>query len=250
MQLLDIHIHLEDIEQYIPVEEIISNAKKNDVCIMITSGCDPARFQLSLDYAEKFPELKVSLGLYPNRINTDYQKDLRFIEQHKESIIAIGECGLDYGIIKNPVEKELQKKLFVEQIRLAKKLNLPLIVHSGKASDAVLDVLEEECAKHVILHYFEGDAQAIKRAVDNGYYLTISPDIDHYDIILLKAQLVPLQQLLTETDAPVFPPLQVKFNEPRYIKQAVQKLSEIKNISFEECAEKIYENYITLFGEP
>lgn len=245
MKLVDVHLHMEDILKF--DEGIVKRAKEAGVVRMITAGCDRNKFKLSLGFMSDM--LKVSLGLYPSHAydGCDVDEAFEFIRANKDKIVAVGECGLDFFITKDSDERKAQKTLFVRHIVLANELGLPLIVHSRDAASDALDILENNCASRVLLHYFEGNRGEIKRAIELGYFLTVSADIESNDKILLKAKLVPIDLLLSETDAPVFQPDDKEFNEPAYVKIAVRILASIKGLSFDECANELWKNYLRLF---
>jgi len=165
--LIDIHIHLDHYYYDEDRDKIIENAEKAEVKVIITAGIHPSSNRKALEYTNKYNIVKASLGIYPPKQfqreienaddktehdpNFDTDKELEWIEQQiiedqkkeNKSILAIGEIGLDYtSADENEIQE--QKDLFIKQLRLAKKYDLPVVIHSRKAESDVLDILEQE----------------------------------------------------------------------------------------------------------
>jgi TatD DNase family protein len=156
--LVDVHAHLDFPEIEKELDAIIERARAAGVRAIITNSVAPESMRRTLDISKKYDIVKAALGLYPpdalekesGKKNKISAKELDFIEKNKDSIIAIGECGLDYY---NGRDKETQIDLFKKQIELAKKLDKPVIVHSRKAEEDVIRILEESGHKKVVLHF-------------------------------------------------------------------------------------------------
>ena len=132
-------------------------------------------------------------------------------------------------------------------IELSKKIKKPIIIHSRKAEQDVIDILENLDAKKVVLHCFSGKLKLIKRAAELGYYFSIPTNITHSQHFQKLAELVDINKILTETDAPYLSPYKNRRNEPSFITEAIKKIAEIKNISINEIANNIFMNYQNLF---
>jgi TatD DNase family protein len=243
MLLVDIHAHLEH-PMVKDVDAVVKRAKDAGVKTIISSGYSPETNRANLKISKKYDMVKVSMGLYPDQFNIDVDKELEFIK--KNDIAAVGECGLDFQEV--PDHKEEQIELFRKQIKLAKELKLPLVVHTRKAEKECIDILVEENASDVILHSFCGSKKLIQRAIDLGYFLTITSNVVRAEQVQIKAEMTPLKQLLTETDTPFLGPLRDEMNEPANVKLAIIKIAKIKKIEPEECANIIFMNYKKLFG--
>ncbi len=184
-----------------------------------------------------------AFGIHPLHVNEFSLEDLEFIEKHIDKAIAIGEVGLDYTINN----KEKQKQLFEFFIHLSEKTGKPLIIHSRKAELDVVNLLESSNAK-VVLHYFAGRKWLVKRAINNGWMLSIPTNIVKLQQLQQNVDLCPLNQLLTETDAPWLSPYKDVYpNESRYIIESLKKISEIKHLPIEEVALNIVKNFEKTF---
>jgi TatD DNase family protein len=262
MKLVDVHCHLNQDSFKDNINEVIERAKKVGVKAIIVSGTNPLANKQVLEMTKIDPIIKVSFGLHPidalglsegetgiPRVEgkIDLEKEFKFIEENKDKIIAIGEIGLDYHWDKNHHEE--QKEVFRKVLRLAIKLNKPVIIHTWAGEEDCINILEEEVQDKVpvILHCFGGRKSLVTRAKELGYYFSVPPSTvrtGNFNTLIKK---VPMEQLLTETDAPWQSPIKGELNEPSYVLKTVEKIAEIKEISVEETAETIWQNYEKVF---
>jgi len=251
MVLIDIHAHLDDLKD---LDKVIERARQAGVKCVITSGFDIWSNRKALELAKKYDIINASLGLYPldaaktelknnyekRNPDLDVNKEILFIKNNQDNIIAIGEVGMD---LKNGKDEAKQIKLFEKMIELAKKIDKPLIIHSRQAEKQVIDILEDKKCEKVVMHCFCGSEKLVKRAGDLGYYFSIPPIIVRNQSFQRIVQIVDLNQLLTETDSPYLSPFPGKRNEPAFIKETIKKISEIKKLSTEEVEEQIFDNF-------
>lgn len=244
MLLVDVHAHL---DYYINdgIDAIIENAKKAGVKVIINNGIDLEKNKVSLELAKKYDIVKAALGIYPLKIKeVNVDEEIKFIEKNKNKIIAIGEIGLD-GLDKENLEE--QTILFQKLINLAEKIKKPIIVHSRKAEEDVINILDSSTIKKVVLHCFSGNFKLVKRASELGYYFSIPTNIVFNQHFQKMAKEININRLLTETDSPYLSPFKDKRNEPAFVIEAVKKIAEIKGFDVEETANSIYLNYKDLF---
>jgi TatD DNase family protein len=168
-------------------------------------------------------------------------------------VVAIGECGLDYFKIESPEQKEKQIEAFEKQILLSFEIKKPLMIHCRSAFPDLILILEKNKNKlnnpPGIIHFFSGNKDEAIKLLNLGFYFTFGGVITFvrdYDKII---KLIPNDKILSETDAPYVAPIPYrgKRNEPRYVKEVVKKLAEIKNIKEEKINEQILENARILF---
>jgi len=245
--LIDVHCHL-DFEQFDKdLPSVIKRAEDNGFVAIISNGTDLKRNKKVLDISKKYKIVKPAFGLYPIEAETISKKDLdenlKFIEKNKP--VAIGEVGLDLYYGKN---LEKQKEVLTILVKLAKKLNIPIIIHSRKAEQETIELLEKNKAEKVILHCFCGNAELTKRAQDLNYFFSIPTSIVKSKTFRKLAKRAQLNKILTETDAPFLSPYQGKRNEPSFIKETVKKISEIKKLPEKQIEKEIYNNYKKLFS--
>ncbi|MBI2565047.1 TatD family hydrolase [Candidatus Woesearchaeota archaeon] len=258
MKLVDVHCHINHELFKGKISEVIERSQKAGVKAIIVNGVNLSTNKEVLELANKHSLLKPALGLYPldavglaheaglkREEKTNADEVISFIKKSKDKIIAIGEVGLDYkfGFEK----KEEQKQVFQKIIELSKKINKPLIVHSRNAESDVLDMLEKNNAKKIVLHCFSARKQIVKHAAELGFSLSIPAvvkKLKHFEMVIEE---VPLEQLLTETDAPWLSPYIGKINEPAFVVESINKISLLKKIDPEEAANQVFLNYQRMF---
>ena len=241
---IDVHCHLDD-ARFDDRDEVIKRAEKAKVVAIINNGASPERNRKTLDLVKKYKIVKKALGFYPGHVHEfddkEIEKELNWIEKQKP--IALGEIGLDFTY----ADKERQEKYFRKFIALGKKLDIPLIVHTRKAEKRVIEILEEEKAKKVVLHCFSGKHKLLKRTELLDVYFSIPPIIVHSRHFQELVAKVPLTRLLTETDAPWMAPVKEERNEPANVVVTVKEIAKIKKVEEEEVMKAIFSNYQKLF---
>ena len=182
----------------------------------------------------------------------DLKEQFEFIEKNKDKTVSIGEVGMDFHWADKEETLEKQAETFRKIIRFAIKINKPIVIHSRKAERECLDLMEEEIKNHeinVVNHCFSGKKSQIKKAAELGHYFSIPPNILRSHSFQTLVKMVPLIQLLTETDSPYLSPYPNQRNEPAFVVETIKKIAEIKEISEEKVAEQIWQNYRKVFGE-
>ncbi len=184
----------------------------------------------------------------------DREKYKRLALSDSRRVVAIGEIGLDYyykpkTTAKLQQFKEKQKQVFLQQLDLARELNLPLILHCRMAHDDVIEILQSRGENKGVIHCFTGNLEQAKKYIEMGFSIGINGIIFKFNIdeIIKK---IPLEKVVVETDCPYLTPTPEsdKRNEPVFIKHTIQKIAELKEISFQEVAEATTQNAKTLFN--
>lgn len=252
-RLIDSHCHLEDPAFNADREDVIARAKDNLDAVVI-SLVDPADFEVGFDLVQKhkgfiFAAVALHPGLIEKFSDKEIDETLQKVEERGDSIVGIGETGLDYNWVKNENGRLRQKDLFIKLIQLAKKLGLPFVVHVRAGEDKkendpyleAIEILEKEGAKKVLLHMF-GAKRLLQRVLDNGWYVSTNAIVltgkEHNRIV----RAVPLNRLLLETDSPYLTPEPeklkgIKRNEPSFIKYVAERVAKIKEIGLDKVAE-------------
>jgi TatD DNase family protein len=263
MLLVDVHAHLdlEGYEVHGGIDKVIDESEKNGVKAIVTNGTSIESNREVLEIAKKYPLVKVALGIYPTHClemieageEDKFTSELKFIEdniKHKKCI-AIGEVGLEYKEIKGLDEKKknIQKNCLKKFIAIAKKYNIPIIVHSRGAELEVVELLEAEGmkGKKVVMHCFSGRKHIVQRIRDNDWYFSIPCNVErslHFQQIVLDT---PTDRLLTETDAPYLSPVPGTVNRPDNVIHTIKKIAQIKKITPVEASNMIYANYQRIF---
>ncbi len=254
---IDIHCHI-DHPRFNDLDKTIENARKAGLKIILTNGINPETNRKTLEIAKKYDIVKPALGIYPvNQLvkeikegtypikveEFDVDSEISFIEKNKDNILAIGESGLDGLDRKNILE---QKSVFEKLIKLSEKIKKPIIIHSRKAEQDVIDMIESSNAK-VLLHCFSGRKHLVKKAADLGYYFSIPTNVVRAQNFQIITQIVDINQLFCETDAPYLSPFKEKRNEPGFVVESYKKIAEIKGMQLKEVMNNIWMNFEKLF---
>ncbi|MBU4420420.1 MAG: TatD family hydrolase, partial [Proteobacteria bacterium] len=206
-KIVDTHSHLCDPIFDSDRAEVIERAMNAGVSAIFTVGENLSDAMLNIELAEKYPELMPAAGLYPTCLDIDQAEALAsFIRREKNNLIAIGEVGLDFWVVKEESERDIQRKIFSDFIELSIELGLPVNVHSRSAGRHAVEMLLEHGAQKVQLHAFDGKASAAMPAVEAGYFFSIPPSIVRSRQKQKLVKHLPISCLLIETDSPVLGP--------------------------------------------
>jgi TatD DNase family protein len=249
MMLIDTHTHLCDADFDADRAAVLERARSAGIVAVVAVGETLADARCNLDLARRFPILKPAAGLYPTVLDLD-QADamVDFIRAHRSQLVAIGEVGLDYWVVKTEAEKAVQREIFGRFIALSRELDLPLNVHSRSAGRHAVTQLLEHGAVRVQLHAFDGKAAAAMPAVEAGYFFSIPPSIVRSRQKQKLVRQLPLSALLVETDSPVLGPDPTERNEPANLPIAVKAIAHIKEVAVDAVIEAVTGNTLRLYG--
>ena len=241
--LIDSHTHLDAKWFKNDIPEVINNAKQSQIEAIITSSINPS-VQKVRNIVERYPNYVFwALGLHPPGVtNQTVKATIKLIENHVQEIVAIGEVGLDYYWVKEDWKREKQKEAFKKFIDLAQNLDKPIVIHARDAQTDTIDILEEKNAETVLMHCFSGTESEAQRIIGNGWLISVPTSVVNRKVHQKMAQVVPLDQMLLETDAPYLSPIRKTRNEPANIRISAQKIAEIKATDFKEVAVKTTKN--------
>lgn len=252
--LFDTHAHLNATQFSEDVEQVIERARAEGVSHIVVVGFDRPTIQRAMGLAEEYPFIYAAVGWHPVDAIHMTDEDLVMIERlaAHPKVVALGEMGLDYYWDQSP--KDVQKEVFRKQIRLAKKVKLPIIIHNRDATADIVDILREEGAEEVggVMHCFSGSIEVARQCIDMNFYISFGGPVTFKNAKKPKevAKEIPLDRLLIETDCPYLTPhpFRGKRNEPSYVKYIAEAIAELKGLSFEEVAQKTSDNAKRLFG--
>ncbi len=252
MEFFDSHAHYND-EKFNPGRDIlIKELYKSGVTKIINAGYSVESSKAALEIADKYDFIYITSGISPNDIDDFKISDLTKIEEIAKSdkCVAIGEIGLDYHW--NISNEDLQKKVFISQIEIANKLNLPIVIHTREAIYDTLEILKNNtCNKKGVFHCCPLNVDLVREGLKLGYYIsfagpcTFKNSKNAEEII----KMVPTDKMLIETDSPYLSPepLRGKRNDSRNLKYIVEKIAQIKGLTNEEVADITYKNAIDAF---
>ncbi len=252
MKLIDSHSHLilEAFDN--DREEVIEQAFSCGVTHIVQSCDNLQEIERNLILANKYKNIWSSVGIHPHEAKTwtNESKDTILNYTKEEKVIAIGETGLDFFYNYSP--QDVQIAVFHEQIKIAKEVSLPLIIHCRDAFKETIELLKIEKLEKGVFHCYTGDMETAKEALKLGLYISWSGILTFKNAndLRLIAKEIPLEKTLIETDCPFLTPLPYrgKRNEPKYVQYVAQELAKIHNVTPEEIGEITSNNTKKLFG--
>lgn len=262
MQLVDTHVHINFKDFQEDLNAVRDRWLDRGVTKLVHSCVSPDEFPQLQAIADRFPEVSLAVGLHPldKELNTtgwnpeigDRIKSLAISEPR---VVAIGETGLDFFKSDN---KTAQIEAFKSQLRTARSLNLPVIIHSREASAATRKVLQEINAESPqepirgVMHCWAGNPEETQWFIDLGMYISFSGVVTFKNAHDLheSAKIVPSDRLLVETDCPFLAPVpkRGKRNEPAYVLHVADRIAKLRNVELITLAEQTTNNAITLFA--
>lgn len=250
--LWDSHAHL-DSEYFTEDREALISQLRQDLDGIINPGCDGPTSAFAVQLAEQYDFIYAAVGWHPEELKgipADYLDQLAVWAQHPK-VVAIGEVGLDYYWKENE-PKEVQKRIFLEQIDLAKQFDLPLIIHDRDAHGDMLEIFQKEVTGvRAVFHCFAGSLEMAKELVKRGYYFGFGGTSTYKNAQKVREVMryIPKELMLFETDSPYLTPVPYrgKRNNPGYVEFTARNAAEVLGVSFEELAEQTTKNVKTLF---
>lgn len=258
MSFFEQHAHYNDEKFDEDREEVINEVYNFGVTKIINAGYSVESSKQAIDLAEKYSFIYATCGVSPNDIPDNKEeiylqlKEIRELASGNEKVVAIGEIGLDY--YWNKENKELQKYAFVEQIKIANEMNLPIVIHTREAVDDTLNILRNvvKVVKPGVFHCCPLNRELVKQGLELGFYISLAGVVtfknskNANEII----EMIPNKRLLIETDSPYLSPEpnRGKRNDSRNLIYIAEKIANVKNISMEEVKKITFENAEKLYN--
>jgi TatD DNase family protein len=258
-KLIDIGANLTNFRFAKCLPEVLKAATENNVERIIITGTDVKNSILANGIVEKYKDdkknkvmLYSTAGIHPHDANMFNDQSIKQLEAlfKNKTVVAVGECGLDYNRMFSAKDKQL--KCFEEQIKLAIKLNKPLFLHERDAFDDFVKILKKYKGQvRGVVHCFSGNGKHLDAYINLGMYIGITGWVcdDGRNADLLKAlKNLPLDKLMIETDAPFLNPTSKGDNVPANVKYVAERLAKELNIEYNELCKTVYENTVTFFS--
>jgi len=232
--LTDSHCHLDDRRFAEDLDAVLDRAAAAGVTRILTigTGNGPPEIDRAVRLADRYPQVYASLGVHPHdafKVTQQTYADLRALAIHPK-VVAFGEIGLDYHYDFSP--REIQREVFVEQLKLARAVNLPITIHTREAWDDTVSILREHWSGPGVMHCFTGDPPQAQQALDMGFHLSYGGVLTFKtaENVRESARITPPERLLIETDAPYLAPIphRGKRNEPAMMIETARKLAEVR----------------------
>ncbi len=253
--LVDTHAHLNlghfDKDRH----DVIIRAKEAGIEWLVNIGIDLVSCRHTLELVQSYPGFILgTVGIHPHAAAEVDSGTLRELEEMaaEDGIVALGEMGLDYYRDRSP--RDIQARVFRAQLRLAKKLGLPAVIHSRSAEDDTFKILQEEGIEDIggVMHCYSGSLNLAEKYVDMGLYVSFTGVITFPAARKAReiAEKLPLERILLETDCPFMAPVPYrgKRNEPAYVRYVAEKLAEVKRLPLEEVIEVTHTSSKNLFN--
>lgn len=249
MRIIDSHAHYDDSSFDADREDILRELFSGDICKIMNIGCSVASSYSSVRLAEEYDGIFAAVGLHPDAADEiDRIDEIRKLCDNKK-VAAIGEIGLDYHYEEH--SRDIQKKAFEEQLRLAAELDMPVVIHSRDAWEDTMELLRKYRPKGV-MHCFSGSAEIAREIVGMGMYAGFTGVVTFKNAkkALKALEAVPTDRLLVETDCPYMAPEpnRGKRNYSGYLPYTIAAMAAVKGLSPDEMAEITAENAERLFG--
>ncbi|MCB2148333.1 MAG: TatD family hydrolase [Deltaproteobacteria bacterium] len=247
---VDVHAHICDSDFDDDRADVLARARGAGVEAIVAVGENLGDARKNVELAGTYDMLKAAAGLYPTILDLDQADAMAaFIRRNRPHLVAIGEVGLDFWVIKEASERELQKAIFKQFVELSKALDLPVNVHSRSAGRHAVSLLLENNATRVQMHAFDGKAGTALPAVEAGYFFSIPPSVIRSRQKQKLVKQLPLSCLLVETDSPVLGPEPNVRNEPANLIVAIEAIARIKAVPREAVVAAVAENAQRLYGD-
>jgi len=258
MIFIDSHCHIDGRAFDGERDEIVQRAKAAGVKAMLNIGTGnphDGEIARAVEVAELYENVFASVGVHPHdaKLYDDKAEETLVNLTKSEKVIAWGEIGLDYYYDHSP--RDVQREVFIRQIRKAKELDLPIIIHSRDADDETVEILTNECSYkgfRGIMHCFGGTAEMAESLMKLGFLISFAGNVTFKKAENLRdaARVVPLEKLLIETDCPFLTPIPFrgKRNEPAYVVHTAQFLADFYEVELEKIANQTSENFLKFFG--
>ncbi len=253
MKLFDTHAHYDAEEFDADREAVLAGLPERGVALVVNPGCDLPSSRTAVELARRYGHVYAAVGYHPENCAPYREEDLDVLRDlaRAEKAVAIGEIGLDYYWEENP-PKELQRVVFLDQLKLAEELDLPVIVHDREAHADSLSLIRQFPGVRGVFHCFSGSAEMARELVRLGWLVSFTGVLTYKNArrSVEAAAAVPLERLMIETDSPYMAPVpnRGKRNDSGNVRYICERLAEIKGISPEECAEITMENGKRFFG--
>lgn len=259
--MIDCHVHLDDEMFGDEADRLITEAEDAGVSILLSAGVDIESSYAAIALAEKHASVWAAVGFHPNethRMGPEDLLELRMMAAHPK-VVAIGEIGLDFYRDYSPVE--VQRKALRDQLDLAADLSLPVVIHNRQANDCMRQILgqwSEEAAEDYrgkplgMLHCYSENLEEAERYIGLGFYISLGGPVTYPSAKVTHevGLRVPMDRLLTETDAPYLPPQgqRGKRNAPANVGAVVRRLAELRELPAADVSMQVHRNAEMVFG--
>lgn len=255
MYLIDAHIHFDQYNDK-DIQLILEETDSLEALVSVSTDLESCKRNLQL--SRKYQKVKPAFGFHPEqKLPTENELGMLidWMSQHRNEMIAVGEVGLPYYLRQEQKVSQFQydhyKDLLESFVKMAKNWNKPIVLHAVyDDAPVVCDILERHSMTKAHFHWFKGDEKTVERMINNGYYISVTPEVFYKEKIQKLVQIYPLELMMVETDGP-WPyegPFSGKMTHPDMMKSAIDMIAKIKNLSESDVYEKMIKNSKAFYG--
>lgn len=260
MQLIDTHCHLTFEQLAGDIDNVLARSMSAGVTGWLTVGTDPQHNRQAVEFANLYENVYAAIGIHPHDVKDVTGRTISELKElaRSEKVAAVGETGLDFHYDFSP--RPDQRRAFAAQLKIARELNLPVIIHSREAFDETMDILDqfirlEGRLKGVVFHCFSGSAEQARIVLDYGFYISLTGVVTFKNAESLRraAEIIPTDRLMLETDCPYMSPEPMrkqKINEPALMVHTAERLAELKQMPLSDFAEAVTATSRSFFDLP
>jgi TatD DNase family protein len=250
-RLIDTHAHLDEIED---IDNVLAEARAAGLAAIIAVGIDLASNGKVLELSARYRGLVYpALGYHPENVRRpEMDANLEYIEANIDKTVGIGEVGLDYHKrIRAVADKDLQKRVLGELLKIAKAHDKPALIHSRYAWRDAFDIVKEAGIEKAVFHWYTGTSSVLRDIINHGYYISVTPAVEYHEEHRRAVKEAPLDRLLLETDSPV---VYARGREgefkagPADVVRSLRGAADLRGLSEEIIAEATTQNAKKLFG--
>lgn len=248
--IFDAHAHYDDSRFDEDRDEILSSMPQNGVSYIVNASVDIATAETAIGYAEKYPFMYACAGIHPENLDGLPENYLELLTEllSRPRVVALGEIGLDYYW---DIPKARQNRVFEEQLRLARELDVPVVIHDREAHGDVMELVRKYRPRG-LMHCYSGSVEMLKEVIKLGLSISLGGTVTFKNarVPVEVAAAVPLDRLLLETDAPYLSPVPYrgKRNDSSKIAYTAERIAEIRGMDAQELIDMTTENAKKLFG--
>lgn len=251
--LFDTHAHFDDPQFDSDRDEVIKSLADDGVTRVMNIGANMETSKKAIEIANKYDFIYATVGVHPcdtyDMTDEDIER-LRIMAKNNPKVRAIGEIGLDYHF--DDTKPDIQKEWFIKQLRLAKELNMPVVIHDRDSKGDAIEILKREGISNGVMHCFSGSAETARELVKMGFMISFTGVLTFKNArrAVEACRSIPIERLMIETDCPYMAPEphRGERNYSGYVKYVARKMAEIKGLSYEETARITMENGLRFYG--
>lgn len=250
--IFETHAHYDDKRYNNDRNEILQNCYKNGITKIVNIGADMKSSKNSVELSQKYDFVYATVGVHPHDVKNMSQNDIDTLKKmsKNDKVVAIGEIGLDYYYEYS--DKETQRKWFIEQLKLANELDMPVVIHSRDADNECYEIIKKYCKTKAVIHCFSGSKELALKYIELGYYIGVGGVVTFKNArrMVEVVEKIPLESVLLETDAPYLTPEphRGERNISNYLTFVAEKVANIKNISIENVENATFNNALSFYN--